>query len=70
LPILEAVIKEERFRDAVAFRVDFDTQKKFLRDHRVRWQSTLIVFKGEVERGRSVADLNPDSIAQLFARGL
>lgn len=52
------------------FQVDFDKQKDFLRDHAVRWQSTLIVFKGKSEKGRTTGDLNPASIRQLLEKGL
>ena len=70
LPLLESLVKEKAFENAVAYRVDFDTDKKFLSEHRVRWQSTLIVFKGEKEVGRSTADLDKNAIRKLFSRGL
>lgn len=70
MPLLQSVLKDEKFRNAAAFSVDFDSHRDFLRAHRVRWQSTLIVFKGAQERGRSVADVEKASIRKLFARGL
>ncbi len=70
MPLLESVIKEEKFRDVVILRVDIDKQKDFLRENGVRLQSTLIVFKGREEKGRSIADLNKDIICRLFAKGL
>ncbi len=70
MPLLESVMEEEKFRDVVALRVDFDKQKDFLREHGVRLQSTLIVFKGREEKGRSISDLDKDSIRRLFAKGL
>ena len=70
MPLLESVIKEEKFRDVVLLRVDFDKQKDFLWEHGVRLQSTLIVFKGREEKGRSISDLDKDSIRRLFAKGL
>jgi hypothetical protein len=36
----------------------------------VQRQSTLIVFKGKQEAGRSVADTNPASIEALLAKSL
>lgn len=70
MPLLESLIKEKPFQDAVAYRVQFDTQKDFLKEHRVRWQSTVIVFKGNREVGRSTADLNKNSLRKLFSKGL
>ena len=70
MPLLESLIREEKFRGAVAFRVDFDRQKKFLFAHRVRWQSTVIVFKGGKEVDRSVADLNKARLRSLLRKGL
>ena len=69
-PILESLIDEAIFEDSVAFSVDYDKQKDFLREHRVRYQATLIVFKGLAEVDRSLADLNQTSIRELFAVGL
>ena len=70
MPLVESLIKEKTFDEAVAYRVSFDDDKTFLRTHKVRWQTTLMVFKGVKELGRSVADLNIDSIRRLFLKGL
>jgi hypothetical protein len=52
------------------FQVDFDSQKGVLRQHEVRFQSTLIVFKGKSEKGRTTGDVDPASIRQLLEKGL
>ncbi len=70
MPLLESLIKEKPFQDAVAYRVYFDEDKGFRKAHRVRWQSTVIVFKGIREVGRSTADLKIGSLRRLFSRGL
>jgi thiol-disulfide isomerase/thioredoxin len=65
-PILEGI---ERSRpDLVVFQVDFDGDKAALKQFRVQYQSTLIVFKGMSEVGRSTGDTNPDSIGALIAK--
>ena len=69
-PILDALVDEPRFDDAVAFVVDFDTQRDFLAEHQVRYQSTLIVFNGEDETGRSLGERDRDRIRSLFETGL
>ena len=51
-------------------RVDFDSQKDVLRRFGVQRQSTLIVFKGATEMGRSVGDTGKTSIEALLAKGL
>lgn len=67
-PILGKLFADPKFKDIVAFKVDFDSQKDLLRQFGARMQSTLIVFKGRDEVGRSVGDTNPDSIAALLAK--
>ncbi|MBT3351288.1 MAG: hypothetical protein HOC91_00290 [Nitrospinaceae bacterium] len=70
MPLTTKILKDKAFKDAIAFQVDFDSQKRFLQEHRVRWQSTLMVFKGKKEKGRSTGDLNKDSIRKMFIKGL
>ena len=70
MPLLESLIKEKPFQDAVAYRVLFDDDKGFRKEHRVRWQSTVIVFKGMKEVGRSTADIKKESLRKLMVRGL
>lgn len=69
-PILSELSREEKFKDLVSFEIDFDSQKDLLRKFGVRSQSTLIVFKGAREMGRSVGDTNPGSIAALLAKAI
>jgi thioredoxin 1 len=69
-PILVQLTREPKFKDYVAFKVDFDTQKDALRALNAQRQSTLIVLKGEQETGRSVGDTNPGSIEALLDSAL
>ena len=69
-PTLANVIDDAAFKDAVAFVVDFDTEREFLRQHEVRYQTTLIVFKGATETGRSLGEQDPERIRALFETGL
>jgi hypothetical protein len=52
----------------VALSVDFDSQKDAVRKLDARMQSTLVVFRGTVERGRSVGDTSAASIEALLAK--
>jgi hypothetical protein len=50
--------------------IDFDSQKDLVEHFGARMQSTLIVFKGNKEEGRSVGDTNRASIAVLLNKAL
>jgi len=50
--------------------VDFDAAKDVLRRFRVQHQSTLIMFKGRTEVGRSTGDTDPNRIQALVSKGL
>ena len=65
-PILSDLEKQDKFKNLMVFRVDFDSQKDAVKAFGARMQSTLITFKGSQETGRSVGDTNPSSIAALL----
>ncbi len=69
-PILSELAAQPKFKDLVVLRVDFDSQKDEVRDLGARLQSTLIVFKGTAEVGRSVGDTNRKTIAALLDKAL
>lgn len=69
-PILDKLTSEPDFKDFVVFELDFDTGGEALRALNARSQSTLIVWKGEKETGRSAGDTNADSIAELLKTAL
>ncbi|MEM9501198.1 MAG: thioredoxin family protein [Pseudomonadota bacterium] len=57
-PILDQLRAERQSSDILFVKVNFDDEKKFLRQHRVPRQSTVLVFKGETEVARSIAQTN------------
>ena len=65
-PILGNLEKQDKFKNLLVFRVDFDSQKDAVKAFGAQMQSTLITFKGSQETGRSVGDTNPASIATLL----
>lgn len=69
-PIIEGLIATPKFKDLVTFRVDFDTQKDVMRRFNARVQSTLIVFHGTREMGRSVGETQPEWIEDLLEKAL
>jgi thioredoxin 1 len=69
-PVLVQLTREPKFKNMAVFKVDFDIQKDALRALNAQRQSTLIVFKGKKETGRSVGDTNPGSIEALLDSAL
>ena len=69
-PILSNLAAKEKFKDLVAFEIDFDSQKELLRKFGVTMQSTLISFKGAKEMGRSTGDTNAASIEALLDKSV
>jgi thioredoxin 1 len=69
-PILDKLTAEPKFKDLKIFRVDFDSMKPDVKAFGAQMQSTLIVFKGATETGRSVGDTKEASIAALLDKSL
>lgn len=67
-PILSGLRQKPEFKNYAVFTIDFDSQKDLLRKFGATRQSTLIVFKGKTEAGRSVGDTNAASIEQLLKK--
>ena len=67
-PILSQLENEPAFRDLAVYTVDFDTQKDVVRALGARMQSTLIVFHGVAERGRSTGATDPSAIKALLEK--
>ena len=69
-PILSELKAQPRFKDLTVFEVDFDSQKDALRALGVQKQSTLIVYKGGQEVGRSTGETSKAAIEGLLAKAL
>jgi thioredoxin 1 len=69
-PILGQLEQEPPYKSLVVLNVDFDTQKDIVRAMGANKQSTLIVFHGKDERGRSVGDSDAVTIQSLVAKSL
>jgi len=68
--ILGELLPTPEFKNITALRVDFDTQKPVVQAFHVRYQSTLIVFKGGAEVARMTAETDREAIAALLRRAL
>ncbi len=69
-PILSELATKPKFKELVAFEIDFDSQKDLLRKFGANMQSTLITFKGSKEMGRSTGDTNAASIESLIDKSI
>jgi thioredoxin 1 len=69
-PILDKLTADPKFKDLKIFRVDFDAMQPVVKQFGAQMQSTLIVFKGGSEQGRSVGDTKEASIAALLDKCL
>ncbi len=67
-PIVQQL--EKSSPQLAVFEVDFDKDKDTLKRFGVQYQSTLIVFKGAKEVGRSTGDTDPAAITSLIKKGL
>ncbi len=68
LPIQKSLIESPEFKDYTMLTLDFDRDTDILKAFRVVRQSTIIVFKGSQEVGRSIGDTDKDRIKALFEK--
>ena len=69
-PILSQLEAEPRFKDLVVYNIDFDARKDLVRAMGAQKQSTLIVFDGATEKGRSTGETDPAAIQSLLAKSV
>lgn len=68
--ILNTLLPTNEFKGITTLRVDFDAQKPVVSAFGVKYQSTLIVFKGGKEVARVTGETNRDHIADLLRKSL
>jgi thioredoxin 1 len=69
-PILQKLASNPKFNDLQIFDVDFDSRKDVLASFRINMQSTLVVFKGKEERGRSAGDTTEKGLSTILDQSL
>ena len=68
--VLDDLKANPKYDPLVVFTVNYDDQREALQALKVQRQSTLVVFKGEKETGRSLADTQAASIEKLIDTAL
>ncbi len=68
--ILGELLPTNEFKSIATLHVSFDEQKSVVKSFGVRYQSTLIVFKGGKEVGRLTGETDRDRIAELLRKAL
>lgn len=69
-PVIESLLQEDKYKNVVAFKADYDTEKELKKQLKVTGQSTLVVFKGDKEAGRAMGITDKAAIGELLAKGL
>lgn len=67
-PILGTLLTAPAYKDLLVYQVDFDHQKDVVRELGATMQSTLIVYHGGSEKGRSTGETKPEAIGALVAK--
>ena len=68
--IVTPLLAEPEFASLTLLKADFDKEKALLGALSVSDRSTFVAFKGAKEVGRSVGDMNRESIANLLRKTL
>lgn len=68
--VTDALLRVKPYRGIRSLKVDYDNQQDVLKALRVSKQSTLIVFKGGKEVGRSLGDTTPEGIGNLLKKAI
>lgn len=68
--VLEKLLPGDEFKGITTLKVDFDSQKPVVKSFGVKYQSTLIVFKGGKEVARATGETDSDKIAALLRMAL
>ncbi|MBU1215095.1 MAG: thioredoxin family protein [Gammaproteobacteria bacterium] len=68
--VLDKLLPTDEFKSFTTLKVDFDGQHDVVKAFGVRYQSTLIVFKGGHEVARVTGETDRDKIAALLRKAL
>lgn len=69
-PIIAKLATDRRFAEMTVFEIDFDSERNLVRRFDARSQSTLILYRGKTEVGRSVGETQPEWIEAFLEKAL
>lgn len=69
-PIIERLAKDSAFKDLLILTLDYDKHYDLAVGLKAYMQSTLIVFAGRTEVGRSTGDTREESIRKLLLKAV
>ena len=69
-PVIAELLSRPDLKRYQVFTIDFDSQKELLKPFGVQRQSTLIVYKGRQEVGRSTGETDKQKIAALLEKAI
>ncbi len=69
-PILNEIVNTKGYEKVIAFKADYDNDKELKKSIKVSKQSTIVVFKGGKEVGRSTGVTSKDELKKLIDTGL
>jgi thioredoxin len=69
-PLLESLAQEDKLKNVVVLKVDYDDERALEKQLKILSQSTLVVFKGEKEVARATGVTDKDKIRELIEKGL
>jgi thioredoxin 1 len=69
-PILNEIVGMKGYENVVALKADYDKEKDLKKSLNVSKQSTIVVFKGGKEVGRSTGSTSKDDLKKLIDMGL
>lgn len=69
-PILDKLASDPAFKDVVALRIDFDSQKDGLKAVSAQNQSTVVVYRGDAETGRAVGATDAKALEEVARKAL
>jgi thioredoxin 1 len=67
---VKALMNDKSMGGVIVFQADYFKEEALRRRFDVSSFSTLVVFRGELERARTTGDFRPEQLKQLFAKAL
>jgi len=67
---VRALQDDKAMAQVIVFQADFSKEEALRQRFNVTSFSTLVVFRGDMERSRTTGDFRPEQLKQLFAKAL